>query len=420
MVQGTPAVTDPPGRQSSHFLVRIFHIASVWRRAIFWTTFWALVISTVVAFLIPPKFKAVASVFPAEKTDILSSVSGLPSLARAISPAGGLFKTDAELDKYSAILKSGRVLGEVIRKFDLVNVYEITSYPMEQTTKELLDNVDFSIEPEGYISISVYDKDPQRSADMANYFVEMLDRTNREIQAQNARATRIFLEDRYKKNLVDLAAAEDSMRAFQIRYGVIAMPEQVEATVKAGVALAAELAAKEVQLGVLQRTLAPAHPDISAKTVEVDELRKKIAQLNVETEGTVGGMKMMVPYKRIPDLGVMYIRRFREVQIQSKILEILTPLYEQAKVEEHKESPSVIVLDQGSPAERKSKPKRALVMLGGMLLGMIGSFGYAAAAMRWQELRESDSDVYRSIATFHAGVTEDLRAFRARFRRKRG
>jgi len=37
--------------------------------------------------------------------------------------------------------------------------------------EELLSNTDFELSEEGSLEISVYDKDPQRAADMANYFV---------------------------------------------------------------------------------------------------------------------------------------------------------------------------------------------------------------------------------------------------------
>jgi capsule polysaccharide export protein KpsE/RkpR len=271
--------------------------------------------------------------------------------------------------------------------------------------------VDISAEPEGYLSITVYDEDPQRAADIANFFVEMLDRVNREINAQNAHATRVFIEDRYQKNLADLAAAEDSLRAFQLRFGIIAMPEQTEETVKAGVSLAAELASKEVELSVLRRMVAKDHPSIVQKRIEVEELRKKIAELNNDAGGRDDEMRMMVPYRQIPDLGVAYVRRYREVQIQSKILEFLTPLYEQAKVEEKKESPSVIVLDRAGPAERKSSPKRSLIMLAGTLLGLIGAFVFGAASTRWADLRARDARLYHIVTDLLQGGRDDLRRF---------
>jgi len=158
-----------------------------------------------------------ASVFPAEKADLLGGLEGIASLAKSFSPSKALssLNSNPESDRYLAILKSGTVFKAVIQKFDLVNVYGITSYPGEKTVKELLDNVEFKAEDEGNITITVYDREPQRAANMANYFVEMLNNTNTELQVQNARGNRQFIEERYKKNLTDLATAEDSLNYFK-------------------------------------------------------------------------------------------------------------------------------------------------------------------------------------------------------------
>ena len=89
----------------------------------------------------------------------------------------------------------------MIAKFGLVDLYDYagSSYKMEQTTKELLSNVQFVVEDEGNITVSVYDTDPQRAADMANYFVEMLNKTNTELQVQNAKGSRKFIEERSRR-----------------------------------------------------------------------------------------------------------------------------------------------------------------------------------------------------------------------------
>jgi uncharacterized protein involved in exopolysaccharide biosynthesis len=197
------------------------------------------------------------------------------------------------------------------------------------------------------------------------------------------------------------------------------MPEQTEATVKAGVTIAAELASREVELGVLRRTLGTDHPSIEAKKVEIEELRKKIAQLNRDDGVPSDQMRMLVPYRQIPELGVEYVRRFREVQIQSKILEFLTPLFEQAKVEEKKESPSVIVLDTAGPAERKSSPKRALIMAIGTAIGFLGALAFASVATRWAALRSADARIYRVATELMQAIRADVRALLRR-RRDRG
>jgi uncharacterized protein involved in exopolysaccharide biosynthesis len=74
-------------------------------------------------------------------------------------------------------------------------------------------------------------------------------------------------------------------------------------------------------------------------------------------------MKVLVPFKQAPELATQYVRLYRDLQIQNKILEFITPLYEQAKVEENRSTPSVVVLDHAGVPERKAKPKISLFTL---------------------------------------------------------
>ncbi len=46
---------------------------------------------------------------------------------------------------------------------------------------------------------------------------------------------------------------------------------------------------------------------------------------------------------------IEYFRIYREVEIQSKIMEVTLPLFEQAKMEEHKSIPTILVIDEAVP-----------------------------------------------------------------------
>lgn len=395
-------------------LTTLIQTLAVWRRFILWSLVVSALISLLVAFLITPKFRSAASVLPAEKVDMFGSAEGISSLVKTFSPSKGLaaLAGSNELDRYLAILKSAHVLADVIAHFDLVHVYGITSYPIEKTTKELLSNVDFSAEPEGNLTITVYDTDPGRAAEMANFFVDELNRINGELQVQNAKANRIFIENRYQKNLTDLTVDEDSLKAFQKHYGVMAMPDQVEASIKAGAELAAELALKEVQLGVEERTQSPDHPTVIARKIEIEELKRKISEMNSGGSTRPGEMKLIIPFRSIPDLGAEYLRRYREVETQYKILQFITPLLEQAKVEEQRQTPSVLILDRAFPAERKSTPKRLLIVLGGLFIGLLTSIAYVGASSRWKHEKEVNTLFYQATSRLFSALSSDLRSMK--------
>ncbi len=324
------------------------------------------IITSTVTFFLPKWYKATSTVFPAENADLFSGLGGLSSLVSSISPAKKLsaLTGSSELDRFTAILKSERALMAVIEKFDLVKVYDITKYQREKTMKELLSNVTIEQSDEGSLEISVYDKEPQRAADMANYFVTVLNEINSEMHVQNARANREFIEQRYKKNLDDIQGAQDAFKKFQLETGVVSVPEQVDASIKVAADLYAQLNIKEIELAILDRTVSSKHPSYDEKLVQVQEIRKKLHAMNEGSSALNKDMKILLPFKEAPELGGEYLRRYRDVEIQYKILQFTVPLYEQAKVEENRSTPSVVILDHASVPEMKAKPK---IMLYGLL-----------------------------------------------------
>ncbi len=74
-------------------------------------------------------------------------------------------------------------------------------------------------------------------------------------------------------------------------------------------------------------------------------------------------IKLLIPFKEAPALGNEYLKIYKNLEIQYKILEFIQPLYEQAKIEEVRNTPSVIVLDKAGPADHKAKPKASLYAL---------------------------------------------------------
>jgi len=320
-------------------------------------------------------------------------------LMKSFTPGGRLASLTGptEAERYVGILKSENALMRVIEKFDLTKVYEITSYPREKTMKELLRNVQFEIADEGTLQINVYDKDPKRAADMANYFVEVLNEINSHLQVQNAKGNREFIEQRYHKNLEDIRNAEEALKSFQLKYGIIAMPEQTEASIKAGAAIYAQLAAKEIELNVLKRTLSDSHPSIAAAQIEIDEIHGKLKEMDSGSKTTSDEMKILVPFRQTPQLASDYIRFYRDVEIQYKILQFITPLYEQAKVEEQRSTPSVVVLDKASVPERKAKPKISLYFLLAFVTSSLVALFIVFSGEGLKRLKALNPDRYQNI-----------------------
>jgi len=317
---------------------------------------------TLYALLSPKWYKSSTSVLPAEQTNLLSAFGGLSSIVKNFSPTKGLASLSgpSELDRYIAILKSGTMIDDVIKTFKIRSDYDMEDSYYENVVKAFVENVEIDIQDEGNLTLSVYDKNPKKAADIANYMIAKLNKINTELSVTNAKANREFVEKRYLENVELINQLETDMKLFQEKYGVIAVPEQIEATVKAMAEIYATLTEKEVALNVLKKKYGEDSPLITHAEIEVSELTNKIARLNTGKDVSPDNINLLIPFKKAPALANRYLKIYKDLEIQYKILEFVQPLYEQAKVEEIRNTPSVLILDKASAPEKKSKPKGSL------------------------------------------------------------
>ncbi len=369
-----------------------------------WFLFWFVLIitggATLYAFLAPKWYKATASVLPAEKNDLLSAISGISSLAKGFGASRGLAALtgkNSESDRYLAILKSATVTDEVIKKFDLRKEYDRQNDYYEKVVKDWQSNSDFEIQDEGNLTITVYDMNPQKAADIANYLVQRLNDINTDLSVTNAKANREFVEKRYLQSVSDINNLEVGMKKFQEKYGVIAVPEQLKATVESMSKIYVELYKKEVELNVLKQTYGMDNPLTQTAQIEMKELQKKIDQLNSGTDDSQKDVRLLIPFKQAPELGNEYLKIYRNLEIQYKILEFIQPLYEQAKIEEVRNTPSVLVLDKAFASDRKAKPKGTLFALIGFVSSLVVGLFIVFFVELFQKLKKSDPAKYEYL-----------------------
>lgn len=362
----------------------------------------------------PKWYKSTASVLPAENNDFLS-MTGLSSLAKGFSASRGLAAlsgSNSESDKFVAILKSATITNEVINKFNLRKEYDLENTIYERVVKEWQSNFELEAQDEGNLTITIYDKDPKKAADIANYLVQRLNEKNTELSIRNAIANKKFIETRYLQNISDIANLETKMKKFQQKFGVIAVPEQLEATVKSMSEIYANLYKKQIELDVAKQTYGVDHPVTHAGEIEVEELQKKINQLNNGTDASQKDVKILIPFKQAPELGNQYLQIYRNLEIQYKILEFIQPLYEQAKVEEVRNTPSVLVLDNAFPADHKAKPKVLLYFLLSFVISISVAFIIIIILEAFHRLKTNDNKHYKMFADTFKSDFKRLNIFR--------
>ena len=248
-------ISDNSEYKVGHSFIEFLVVLVKYRWFLFLFVFIITAGATTYALLATKWYKASSSVLPAEKTDFLGSIGGLSSIVKSFSPSKGLaaLTGTSETDRYIAILKSATLTDDVIKKFKIVEEYEMEDAYYENVVKAFNNNLDIDVADEGNLVVTVYDKDPQKAADIANYMIAKLNEMNTELSVTNAKANREFIEKRYIENISSIDSLENQMKDFLQKYGVIAVPEQLEATVNAMADIYAQLAQKEIELNVRRR-----------------------------------------------------------------------------------------------------------------------------------------------------------------------
>jgi capsule polysaccharide export protein KpsE/RkpR len=307
-------------------------------------------------FFIPPKYDSSALIIPSKQEQL----SGLSSVLRSFSslPIGlGGLSADNSIDRYNTIVYSRTNLDSVIKKFDLVKEYNLES--VEKTEKALRKNITADETKEGAYSITVRASSPEKAANMTNYIVDRLNKTIIDLNIRKARDNKNFLGGRYNEIKTNLKNAEDSLKLYQKRTGVLEAEGQTKATIEEFSKMEAELATKEIELSVIKKIFGKEAPQVKNQEIAVKEFKDKLTGLQSGTEKN----SLLLPLKSLPDKAVNYLRYYRNVKIYSSMLEFIIPLYEQAKFDEQKEVPILQVIDYGVPPEKKSYPSRVLFSL---------------------------------------------------------
>lgn len=341
-----------------------------WKRFLFINLIIAGLVTTGLVFLIPNEYKATATIMiPPDNQmglgGLTSLLGGKSSIASAGSRLFGMASTSE--DMLLGILNSRTALTDVIKKYNLMKYYEIDDNNMDKVIKAFRG--DFSTDPNefGMIDFSIVNKDPKVSAEIANYLVTLVDSMNIEFSIQRARNNRVFIEKRYLQNVADLKKAEDSLYKFQKKYGIVAVPEQLEVTVKAAAEIESELMKKEMESFFVLQGYGENSPQYQGIQMEINMLKKKVQELkNSPNLGATSNI--LFPFKDMPNIAIQYLRTYREVEIQQSILEIVMPMYEQAKVEEQKSMPTIMLMDKAVAPELKYRPKRSVLVLGILFL----------------------------------------------------
>jgi capsule polysaccharide export protein KpsE/RkpR len=407
-IEPAPAVKFPAAREPE--TPERAPLADLWliwehRRLIYRVAIRALIVSTIIAFLIPRKYDSTVRLMPPDSGDAGMMMAALAGRAvgggsATAAPAAGLaslagsvlgMKNTGAL--FVDLLRSRTVQEHIVDRFNLQSVYWER---YKQDAREVLDDRTEVKEDRksGVITLTVRDRNRQRAHDMAQAYVDELNTLLAKVSTSSARRQRIFIENRLVTVKADLEKAEREFSSYASKNTTLDVKEQAKAMVESAAILQGQLIAAQSELQGLEQIYTGNNVRVRAGRARVEELRNQLQKMT----GTDASLEPDAPksdalypsIRELPLRGVQWADLYRRTKIQETVFELLTQQYEMARIQEAKEIPTVNIVDPPNVPEKKSFPPIWLVIGGLTALSLAGAMAWIVGRVRWKQLDADD------------------------------
>lgn len=357
------------------------------KRTILWIASAFLLLSIAVSLILPKRYTASVTLLPPQQSPSLSS-----ALAAQLGNLGGmssLTSTGLGLknpnDVYVGLLKSRTVEDAVIQRFELRQEYHERFLEDARKALEKKVSIDGSSK-DTLIRVFVQDGDPNRAADLANGYVQEYRKFSEHLAITEASQRRLFFERQLEATKNELAAAEEALKVTQQKTGVIQLDSQARALIESAASLRAQVAATEVQIQAMRTYATSENAELIQAEQRLAGLRDQLARLG--GAGSSGSDEIIVSKGRVSQASLEYVRKLRDVKYFETIFEILARQLEAAKLDEAKQGAIIQVVDAAVPPQRRSFPKRGLIVIGATILGFLAGIGVAILSASFDKLRQ--------------------------------
>lgn len=265
------------------------------------------ILTAIYSLIVPEMYRSSVTILKPAGTSLKS---GLMGQLGNIMGLGGSSSSTLNNPKVIGMIIESRVVSDgIIDKFNLMELYDTSS---REDARDILSGA-LNItnrKTASTISISVSAKDPQLAADMANTYVKLVKVRIQELSLVQATRKRVFFEEQLKKTNLTLLDAEEAMREFQEKTGIVAVGKEMNITID---------------------KFAPA---------------------------------LMLEYQRI----------FRQIKFNETLFEIIAKQYEMARIDEANPTSIMVIQEAFPPEYRYSPKRRRMVQLATLIAFFISAF----------------------------------------------
>jgi capsule polysaccharide export protein KpsE/RkpR len=372
------------------------------RRLLFRVSAISLLLSvTLCFFVIPKRYTSITTIMPPDSggagTMLLSALSGKGGVGALGGLAASLLHEHNSTALYISLLESGTIADHLIDRFDLRKVYNKRYYV--DTAKHLAHETKIADDKKsGVITIKVEDADPVRARDLAQAYLDELNKLVNLTSTSSARQERVFIEHRLHAVQNDLENAQIELSDFSSRNTTVDITAQTRAMVDVGARLEGEIVAERSGLESLRQTYTDDSPRVRETQARIGVLQGELNKLAgssapakpASDSSQQAAGELYPPLRQLPRLAVQYADLYRRVKVQEAIFELLTQQYEMSRLEEAKDIPVVHVIDPPGIPEKKSFPPR--VILSGVLtlLAFAATSAFLLLRERWANVDNAD------------------------------
>jgi uncharacterized protein involved in exopolysaccharide biosynthesis len=159
----------------------------------------------------------------------------------------------------------------------------------------------------------------------------------------------------------------------------------------------------EIEFGIMKKSLSSSNLRYQEQEYKIQQIKDQLSKLESGQTGAESSI-LNLPMSETPDLALDLARLTRDLKIQETIFELLKQQYEQARITELRDTPTIQVLDKAEVPTKKSRPKRvALSMMGGVM-----SFALTLMFVLFLEFVQREKAINSSAFQRMQGITQML------------
>jgi tyrosine-protein kinase Etk/Wzc len=176
---------------------------------------------------------------------------------------------------------------------------------------------------------------------------------------------------------------------------------QARAIIGGIASIRAQVAAKQVQVQSLLSYSTEQNPEVQLAEKELASLQAEELRLEQSNHAPrVDGLGL----GNVPAAGLEYLRAAHELAYRQALYDMLMKQYDAARLDEAKEAAIIQVVEPAIVPDRKSSPKRALIVVAFTVVGFFGACILVLLGW-WRSIVQSDPIAARQIQNLSCALT---------------